>query len=553
MTKKREDEKSIFRYPKEYSMNETSYQKWLKVLFYLTLIGLVIPIWQSKFFVTNDGPCHLYNSAVLKDLFLGNHTEFYANYYTLNPELEPNWFTHAAYTFLQLIFPPFLAEKILMSAYLFGFVFSLKQLLHTIGKDKAYWLLMLGMPLLYQKIFLMGFFNCAFSYIFFMMVLNYYLKRKDKLKFGHGLLIMLLLVITYFTHPMGLFLSIACIGAIFLYEFFSDDFRSKKALLAKGKKSLILLLAILPSVILMLSYMLRSNQPSQELATSTKVLFHQLIEGNFLFNFNNSEKLIAAIFAATFGLAFFTAIYFKYKKRSFKMGDVFGILFLLLVLLYFNLPGYVAGGAFFVERLQFIIFFILLFWLASIEIPLKLRFSYAALACAANLVLMCIRIPTTHKMSKAAEEVLEAAPFIKDESTLLPLSYNHSGCTTDGELIADHFWVFMHIGDYIGTEKAVVTLGNYEANTGYFPLNYKDEKNPFANLGNIEGQPPNPDLLEYPERTGGTIDYVLLFCYQDNMADIDDVARTFNVLNTHYEKIFTSSNDRAILYKHNDK
>lgn len=81
-------------------------------LFYALLIVFLIPVWGNKYFLTGDGPCHLYNSKILLDFITSNNPEFYKEYYVLNKNLEPNWFSHIILAFL-LYFSPYFSNGIL--------------------------------------------------------------------------------------------------------------------------------------------------------------------------------------------------------------------------------------------------------------------------------------------------------------------------------------------------------------------------------------------------------------------------------------------------------
>jgi hypothetical protein len=50
------------------------------------------------------------------------------------------------------------------------------------------------------------------------------------------------------------------------------------------------------------------------------------------------------------------------------------------------------------------------------------------------------------------------------------------------------------------------------------------------------------EVLSYPDRTGGRIDYVLVWGIKDNQIQNDNLARPFfKTLNTAYSRIFVSS------------
>ncbi len=84
-------------------------------LFYLLLAANLIPLWSVHYFVTGDGPCHLYNAKVLLDFYHGGELkDFYNPWMFVNTHFEPNWFGHA---FMELLLgwgaPAYLAEKFL--------------------------------------------------------------------------------------------------------------------------------------------------------------------------------------------------------------------------------------------------------------------------------------------------------------------------------------------------------------------------------------------------------------------------------------------------------
>uniref|UniRef100_UPI0019616CE7 hypothetical protein n=1 Tax=Okeania hirsuta TaxID=1458930 RepID=UPI0019616CE7 len=152
------------------------------------------------------------------------------------------------------------------------------------------------------------------------------------------------------------------------------------------------------------------------------------------------------------------------------------------------------------------------------------------------------------------QEYLEVRQHIPDRSTVLPLSFAHQGLTPEGKNVARRIWLFMHAADYLGTDRSLVMLGNYEAGLGYFPLIWKADKQPYVHLGvreNIEGRPPAVDLLSYPQKTGGSVDYVLSWCMEGEFKDHPNTLDLRNQLEKAYEEVFRSSNGLAVLYKKN--
>ena len=106
------------------------------LFFVLVLVGLSY-VWGQKFFLTSDGPTHVYNSKILLDLLRGQDFDFYSQFYRFSFSFFPNWFTHASLVLLQLFLNPVLAEKVLVSVYIVvfpvSFVFAVKQFSSSIS------------------------------------------------------------------------------------------------------------------------------------------------------------------------------------------------------------------------------------------------------------------------------------------------------------------------------------------------------------------------------------------------------------------------------------
>ncbi|MDP6909413.1 MAG: hypothetical protein QF371_07905, partial [Flavobacteriales bacterium] len=108
-----------------------------KLIFLTILILMLVPIFENPVFMTGDGPAHLYNSHILKELISGN-AELYDPYFELNHLPEPNWMGHVLLTVLLFVFEPFTAEKILVGFYVVMFMFGFRYLVAAF-KDKNLW------------------------------------------------------------------------------------------------------------------------------------------------------------------------------------------------------------------------------------------------------------------------------------------------------------------------------------------------------------------------------------------------------------------------------
>ncbi|MBK8196103.1 MAG: hypothetical protein IPK76_23985 [Lewinellaceae bacterium] len=89
-------------------------------IFYAILALWVVPLWSLDFFVTGDGPCHLYNSKILLDWYRGGYKDFYDPFYFLNTNFDPNWLFNLITTPLLAWVSPGIAEKIFLTLYVSG-------------------------------------------------------------------------------------------------------------------------------------------------------------------------------------------------------------------------------------------------------------------------------------------------------------------------------------------------------------------------------------------------------------------------------------------------
>lgn len=79
----------------------------------LLAIQVLIP-WVSKFFVTQDGPSHLYTAVVVKDLLLRANSE-YAAVYEVAQQMKSNWGTVVLFNLSSALVGVEHAEKLVAS------------------------------------------------------------------------------------------------------------------------------------------------------------------------------------------------------------------------------------------------------------------------------------------------------------------------------------------------------------------------------------------------------------------------------------------------------
>ena len=146
-------------------------------------------------------------------------------------------------------------------------------------------------------------------------------------------------------------------------------------------------------------------------------------------------------------------------------------------------------------------------------------------------------------------EYLTVLEHVEPDRTLLTLSYAHWGETADGQMLSFRCAPFLHASGHIAARKLVADLSLYEANEDHFPLLYRPDRSPYQHMGAIEGLPPTVDFLTYPERTGGRVDYVLLWGLSERWRGHPAVGSVVAQLQAGYEPVFTSERGLVRLFR----
>ena len=155
---------------------------------------------------------------------------------------------------------------------------------------------------------------------------------------------------------------------------------------------------------------------------------------------------------------------------------------------------------------------------------------------------------------------MTVAPSIPDRSTVLPLSFAQSGRPGKGKIAAQGMmeW-YCHAAEYMGAEKNLVLYSNYEGNTLYFPMRWREGKDPYSLFDGkslwtqyLPNQPPCVDMDGYQRKSGTRIDYVITWCLDsDDLRDSCTLA-TVEHLKRHYDLIFISAHGLAQVYRNRD-
>jgi hypothetical protein len=525
-----------------------------RLIFFLLLALHLAPLWSVRYFLTIDGPCHLYNAKVLADFSASaDLRDFYESWVYLNLRFEPNWFSHF---FMKLGFaagiPAFLNEKLLQTFYVLSFALGLRFAIKKLA-PKGVFLSSLGLLFAYHHVFQMGFYNYSLSLAGMFWAFGYWLRCRDAWTTGRQIGLAALFLALFFCHPVGLLFSFLLIGSVMLAQGYRAGAWAERLQYFR-QQAVVLALTALPTVVLFGEYLFAKGLSFRKSGDSGTQMWSELARLTSLCTMMEVERNwtvgVALLFLALVVAAFWT----KTRSRSWGWTDILLGAFLVSLFIYFKQPGSFAGAGIMPIRLQMLPYLVLLLWLATLDFPKWIQAGTMAGVVAFSALFWSIRLPAHWRASEAVAEYASCAAAIPDKVSVLPLSFDHNGRLPDGQTVSTAMWLFVHAAGYIGAEKSIVLLDNYEAHTHNFPLFWREQRDPYVFLPKddvgFEGQPPRAEFLHYKAKTNNAnVDYVVTWCLDKKFQDDLYTREIKEQLEQGYELVFSSEHDLGRVYR----
>jgi hypothetical protein len=449
------------------------------------------------------------------------------------------------------------AEKILLTAYIFLLPLSARYALRAIDPAAGF-LAVLAFPFLYNYTFNMGFFNFCFSLAAFFLAMGYWLKNAERMGPGRTALLALLVLGVYFCHPVTLVVTVAALLTLAGWRLLLDRLaapapRFTAAALWRGFLGRLLppALACLPALILMAAFV-------RARAGSRIMMLPMWMKIKHLAGLYSLASLSVWTIPLALALAFLfyavAALCLRARRgRPWQTGDGLLLAVAVLIVAFFAAPSDLSGGGFINHRLVLFPFLTLILWFGTFEHPARRRLGVQIAAAGIALALLGLIAWKYAEIDRELAGIVAAGDLVAPDHTLLFLSYAHQGEDGKGGKLSFRTWPFVHAGGYLGARRRLADLSLYEANENYFPFYYRPGLNPYLHLASeplgIENDPPAVDLLGYPRRTGGSVDYVLLWGLRDERRSEPKVRAVQDQLAAAYDLIRRTPDGRVRLYR----
>lgn len=526
-----------------------------KYLFLLLMVFNLIPVLTGKFFPTLDGPAHLHNSQLINSLLLENRSVI-SDFFKFNAEPVPNWTGHLILSFFNLFLPAFVAEKILLVSCLIGLPLSFRLLIKNISPGNPAFSYLI-FPFTYSFLFILGFYNFSIALILLLLTLVFWIKKENSIFNPKNILQLFALVtLTYFSHIFVFAILLFLIGLhILISSLLQIDNHSRKDILKSFyKKAGSLFISSFLSLILFAFYFLsrtypKNNEflPKSELIENLKNI-SSIIALNFEYEVTYTKKiyyiivflLIIAVYNKINSIISGSTLSLKNSLTLVRKGvgqtDYWLIAAFFFLFLYFQLPNSNGAAGFVSLRLNFLFFLFLIIWISTQHFAKWVGFAVAIISIYYTINLTQYYTKATKDLKQIAKECNDISSHIPANSIVLPLNYSNN-------------WLTAHLSNYLGVDKPLIILENYECGNDYFPLRWNFESMPTPVLGKTEiGSLQCTEWNHYTRERQIKIDYVLLL--NDSEENQDSCTLEIKqILNETYQLTYQSKNFKLYHYQ----
>lgn len=506
----------------------------------------LLQIWLPGYYLTCDGPCHLYNASIVHDLWTGSNTGFYYTFYRHNYTIDPNSLTTYAMALLLFVARGAIAEKLFLSTYALIYISGITVLMRRIaGNSISLWLCG-GFIFIFTYALSKGFYNFSFGIAFWVWMVWAWIRYLDRPRLSALLIYLLFSSLTFFTHLLPFVLGLITTGPLLVSYGLATISDKRRTLLNLTAWAV----AAAPFVIFTLLFTQKEGGLQLTLAPHPYRLL-ELAEFKYIINVVDTERPWAILAGVVIGGLTLLTIVRSISNFKWHKFDGFVAALVIIAFVYTFFPEDFLGRAIIISiRAQL---FVMLLATLVIGYRMKegpLKNAGGILLFTSFVVLSAIRMNCRQDADTALKGVLNAGKMIPDRAIVLAFDGAPGGVRTDGTIIADRNAIFHHATHYIACDRPMILLDNYEANTGYFPISWRNETNPYKHLslnGGFENDPPTADIPNYERMSRQKVGYIISRNFLNTAHGIS--SDIHEQIDSNYEVIFSDTGYKTQLLR----
>jgi hypothetical protein len=514
---------------------ESKYLFWAVLAINLAFLGF------TKFYPSMDGAAHLYNTNILFQILNGNN--FLTEYYIINNLPIPNWIGHSMMLTFRSFLPAWMAEKILLLIYVSGMAVSFRYLIRVLNPENST-LSILIFPFIYSFLFHLGFYNFSISFILFFSTLGFWLRTYEKNNIINYFVLFLLITLTYFSNLLIFGFLGLTIGFFIIFNSIEKYYTGEnfKSVVKYGLKNIMnLLLVSIPGLFFLMLFFVNVDFFPSNQAYTVKELIKWINDARpfIIYNYPEEEIFTEQYLHVIFILLTLNFIFrrknnFPINLKSFMKADVMILPVLISAVLLFITPNG-SGAGMMSDRYCLMLYIFGLTFVVSQSVKSSLNTFIIAFILFVHFSLLIKHQTIIKRLDNRAVVINETSKYIEKNSIVLPVNLSDN-------------WIEPHFSNYLGIDKPMVILENYEASVGWFPIKWNHTRlpnivfNDTNSLSNIKW-PGNSS-----SNTKKNIDYVLIYGNMNKLNEANWVDLK-NEVNLSYNLIYQSNDNYVFLYQ----
>lgn len=501
-------------------------------LFWGFILVLIYPLLHAGFFPTVDGPAHLYNSNLILDYFFSD-SGYSHQLFEFNAEPEPNWLGHFLLAALNSILPSWLAEKTVLLLSIVLIPLGFRYLLSQHGRGRS-WSIFLAFPLSYTILLYLGFYNFCMSIGLMLFSLGVYERNKDNYSFRFGFAFLVMMLLLYFAHLFSFLAFVAYVFSEFLVRVKNNKSMRPQAFKIAFQR----FWPLIPVMILSINFVLKKGTEGEIAFLPVETLWTWIKESAVLVAliYDTEHPFTMVLSVLWLLLLLFVITWRVIRKARLNPNDLWMFLAMLFLGLYFVAPDQMASGGYISLRIALYFTLFALIWIGLQKLPSPVFIFSMLVSLFCTVKLLDIHNTESLKLSEDANELYLAAPFIDEGKTVLPLNYSGN-------------WLHSNFATYLGSERKILVLDNYEASTPHFPMKWKEKKEPYEIAGDYaNSSQPCLTIARYEKVSGVRVDYITRWYWNESLKDSCTLA-VDSLLSQYFEEIYTSPLGKLRLYE----
>lgn len=438
----------------------------MMVLFYLPIAVSIVFILSVKIYPTVDGPAHLYNSQIIKELLFNKSTPF-NSYYEFNKVLVPNWLDHFILAFFSTFVPLLWVQKLILVLIILGQALIFNKIILKINPANKL-LSVLVLPFIFSDFFHEGFYNQQLSFLLLFIFIYWRLCNQvvNNDSSMYYWMLFMFSILFWFSNIVTYVLFGLMVGL----EILIKEWKLKSSLIAVVKRYWRLIIVFLPTLYLSLIFVFSTKMVTTEksinLANKFILLFR--LDPIIIFDTPGESRLtipiaIILLLLLIFGLN---------KSGSNKsMLGVIKICALFLFISFWLLPNE-AGAGMLSYRFATLFYLMLIILIAEKNLKISIIIPAAVLITSIQLGLTFKRHNgTIRDYAQISQNYYEIGQDLPKGATVWPISFNTN-------------WFIGHSNNYLGINKSAINYENYEAYNPWFPIRFNENHRKINELYN---------------------------------------------------------------------